>query len=222
MGFGAPEPDGSTRLDWSPPDGQWDLTLSVVDPDDLSGQDTLSFQFSADLSLSYRWARSAMDARVGAESLGTCTAAALALPTEAAEVWDDGVYTPAEYAADGLAAGRHWASWDQVNPVDCHLFQLTVEVPACPAASSLRLVSPWFDGAPINDDVYVYVDGVAVLSAGTSLGAAQNGPMETASWMAEPLDIPLTLLSPGTHVLDLVVQEYAGWGGLGYLEPTLR
>jgi hypothetical protein len=221
--FGPPEADGATTLDWDPGDGDWDLTLEVLDADGLTGSDAHSFTYTqASATPTFTWTRSAMDERVSASSVGTCMADALALPTYPDDVWDNGTYTPASNSADGLAAGRMWASWDQVYTVDCHLFQLTVEVPDCAEYSTLRLDNPWYDGIPINDDVYVYVDGVQLLAAGTQLGAGHAGPAETDTWMAEAVEIPLVSLSPGTNVIDVVVEEIASWGGLGYLEPSLE
>lgn len=219
---GLPEADGTTRLAWDPGDGAWAVTLDVVDPTGLTGQDSRGFTLAPPSTTpAFTWSRSAMEDRVAATTTGTCIADALALPTDPAWVWDSGDYTPAVSAADGLAAGRTWASWDQVNTVDCHLIELEVTVPECGDFGALQIASPWYSGIPINDNVYVVVDGVVVLQSGTTLGAGHGGPAETDTWMAEGAEIPVVALSPGVNVVQFVVEEYASWGGLGYLEPRL-
>lgn len=222
LASGTPAADGTTSVPWDPGDGAWEVTLTVEDPGGLTDVDSLPFDLTVpDGSPTFSWARSAMADRVAATTTGACVPEALALPTDPSWVWDSGDYTPAASAADGLAAGRVWASWDQVNTVDCHLLELTVEVPTCGDYGALQIASPWYDGIPINDNVYVVVDGVIVLQSGTTLGAGHGGPAETDTWMAEGAEIPIVSLSPGTNVVQFVVEEYASWGGLGYLEPTL-
>ncbi|MFZ5478025.1 MAG: hypothetical protein ACOZNI_14720 [Myxococcota bacterium] len=219
---GLPEADGTTTLAWDPGDGEWDVTLEVSDPGGLTGSATRAFSLGAPSATpTFTWARSPMADRVAASSVGTCIAAAIALPTDPSWVWDSGDYTPTSSAEDGWASGRTWASWDQVNAVDCHLIELTVEVPDCGEYGALRIASPWYSGMPINDNLYVVVDGSVVYTSGTSYGAGHGGPAETDTWMAEGVEIPLVSLSPGTNTVQLVVEEIASWGGLGYLEPTL-
>lgn len=219
---GPPEADGTTSVDWDPGDGDHVVVLDVVDTTSLSGTDNRAFTLAPPSATpTFTWSRSAMDDRVGTEEVGTCIAAALALPTSTSWVWDNGDYSPPDATAEALAAGRSWASWDQVYSIDCHLFELEVEVPECGDYGALQVASPWFDGIPINDNIYVVVDGAVVLQAGTDYGAGRGGPVEVDYWLAEHVEIPLISLSPGTNIVDFVVEERVVSGGLGYLEPQL-
>jgi len=222
---GIPDADGTTHVDWNPGDGTFDVTLSVVDPTGLSGADAHAFSVAAPTTPAFTWSRSRMADRIVTPTVGTCIGAALALPTYTDWVWDDGDYTPAASAADGHASGRHWASWalGVGDPVDCHLFELEVDVPTCGDYTTLRLSSPWYDGVPINDNIYVYKDGVQITVNGTSYDSVHTGgPPETDSWIAPHVELPTIELSPGLNRIQIVAEEYAGWGGFGYLEPSLE
>jgi hypothetical protein len=165
------------------------------------------------------WERSGVADRIVTGAVGDCIADALLLPTDPADVWDDGVYTPPAWAADGLAHGRSWASWDQWG-VDCHLFRMTIDVPSCPF-SSIRLSSPWYAGIPANDNLYVYINNTAVWYGGTSYGVPRGGPLEVDTYLNPILDFPARFFEPGANELLIVAEEYAAWGGLGYVEPIL-
>lgn len=165
------------------------------------------------------WARSEVASRVVAAAVGVCIPAAIGLPVTAPTVWDDGDDTPPGWFEDGLAAGRSWASWDQVG-VDCHHFQLVIDVPACPY-DEIVVDSPWFEGVPINDNLYVMVDGVERYRAGTSYAFGYGGPMEVDTYLTEPIRLRPDWLTPGVNTIDIVVEEYAAWGGLGFLEAVL-
>ena len=160
--------------------------------------------------------------RVQVESIGTCVAAAVALPTYPGSVWDTGSYTPSDLALEGTDAGRIWASWDQEGEVDCHHLTLTLELPPC-EWSALQLSSPWFEGVPINDNVYLVVDGAPVWTGGTDYGLTNGGgPSETGGWLAgEIIQISAELLGEGLQTLDFVVEEREEWGGMGFIEPSL-
>ncbi len=165
------------------------------------------------------WERSEIGARVVGDTVGACVGDALMLPTDAAVVWDDGTYTPPSSAADGLADGRSWASWDQVG-VDCHLFRLTLEIPECPFGA-VALRSPWYRGVPINDNFYVVIDNAIVAVDGTSYGVGYGGPLEVDTYLADPSEIDASWFEPGTNEILIVTEEYASWGGLGFVEPRL-
>ena len=155
-------------------------------------------------------------------SVGACVADAILLSTTPGSVWDSGTWTPASSATEGTAAGRTWASWDQVGAVDCHLFRLTVTLPAC-GFDAVRLSSPWFEGVPINDNLYVVVGGTTAWYGGTSYGGASGtGPAEVDYWMAGTIaDLDRSLFVEGENEILVVTEEYASWGGLGYLEASL-
>ena len=173
-------------------------------------------------NLEPRWERSAMADRIQTDTLGACMGAASVLETFPDMVWDSGTYTPDDRRDEGLSAARSWASWDQLAAVDCHLFSLTIELPAC-GWSGVELTSPWFGGVPINDNLYVLVDGVLVWEGGTSYGIVNgDGPAETDGWLESPIEaLPATLLGSGVVTIDLVVEEHEQWGGMGFIEPVL-
>ncbi len=222
---GSPESDGTSSLFWTPATGATTWRLEAADTDGDIGADERSVDWAPPTSegwdLNAQWERSAMADRVAGASIGSCIGDAIALPTSPAWVWDSGDYTPPGSATEGTAAGRIWASWDQVNSIDCHFFRLTVDVPAC-GFTAIRLSSPWFLGVPINDNVYIVVDGATIWSGGTTLGGGGGGPAEVDYWMAGTIaDLDASLFTVGSNEIDIVTEEYASWGGLGYLEPTL-
>lgn len=227
MVTGAPDADGFFRYDATTvATGTIAWTLEVADEDGDVARDAREVTWNPSTpegwDLDVRWERSAMADRVMAGSMGECLGAALALPTDGGWVWDSGDYTPAGWEVDGLAAGRTWASWDQAGSVDCHLFRLTVTLPECPY-SAVRIASPWFTGVPINDNLYIFVDGVEAWRSGTSYdGVSGAGPREVDTWMGGTIpDLPAEFFVPGEQEILLVTEEYASWGGLGYLEATL-
>ncbi|MFZ5477592.1 MAG: hypothetical protein ACOZNI_12520 [Myxococcota bacterium] len=219
---GAPAADGSVSVPWDPGYGEKSIRVDVADPTGLTAEATATFTLTEPSATpTFTWARSPMSSRVGATAVGACVADALALPTSTSNVWDTGDHTP-DSAETGRDAGRTWASWDQRHTVDCHLVELTVEIPSCGDYGALRIASPWFDGMPINDNIYVMFDGAVILTSGTSYDAGREGPAETDLWLAEAVEIPLMDLEPGTNTVQIVVEEYDTWGGLGYLEPSLE
>jgi hypothetical protein len=172
--------------------------------------------------LSPHWERSPMADRVQTDEIGTCVAEAAALPTFPGEVWDTGMYTPADLAAEGIEDGRTWASWDQQGDVDCHHLSLRVRLPPC-EWSALQLSSPWFEGVAINDNLYLVIDGTAVWTGGTDYDLVNgSGPSETGGWMVgEVIEISASVLGEGLQTLHFVVEEREEWGGMGFIEPTL-
>lgn len=220
--YAVPGDDGRVTLDVAPEAAAWELR--AVDTDGLTGADRLDLEVEgfdpATWDLAATWERSAMDDRVSAAGIGACLADAAALPTSTSLVWDDGVYTPSASAADGITAGRSWASWDQVG-TDCHLFRLRVQIPTCPF-TELRVSSPWYEGVPINDNLYVLVGGVELVRDGTSYGVGYGGPAEVDTYLMEPVRVPSGWLTPGTeNEILFVTEEYAAWGGMGMLEAEL-
>ncbi len=165
------------------------------------------------------WLRSELASRVTVGAVGACMGVALARPMLNPVVWDDGDFTPVGWFEDGIANGRSWASWDQVG-VDCHHFQVAIEVPSCPF-TSVVFKSPWFEGIPINDNLYVYVGSKELYRAGTSYGFDYGGPMEVDTYLIPQVEILEADLVPGTNLIDFVVEEYASWGGLGFVEPEV-
>lgn len=220
--YAVPDADGRVTLEVEAVAAEWRLT--AVDLDGLRGEDTLALVVdgfdAATWDLAPVWERSAMDDRVLATGTGTCMADALRLATAPTGVWDDGVYTPPTSAADGTAAGRSWASWDQVG-TDCHLFRLRVQIPSCPF-TAVHLQSPWYVGIPINDNLYVYAGGVEIARDGTGYGVGYGGPAEVDTYLMDPVDVPASVLTPGAeNEILLVTEEYAAWGGLGYMDVSL-
>jgi len=83
---------------------------------------------------------------------------------------------------------------------------------------------------PINDNVYVYLNGTFVGQKGTSYGAANAGMAgsapfanETDGWYQDGSfgSTAADALEPGPNVLDIVSEELCGWGGIGRVEIKL-
>lgn len=161
-------------------------------------------------------------------------------------VWDNGIddypNTPP------ITDGREWASWkyaytepdggSYANYSDLRRFQATFTIPAGYIITSGSLYAPHFTGGiPINDNVYIFVNGEDNLLfwggtrvneiGGTFLGIpgipALHGefyvdePMETGSWYI-PGTIPdVTGFVSDSNSIDIFTEENEQWGGMGKL-----
>jgi hypothetical protein len=89
-----------------------------------------------------------------------------------------------------------------------------------PATTMLALYDPYYptDMVPINDNIYVYLNGDLRYTGGTSYWTGTPCCAgETDGWHVAH-SISLTALQPGLNVIDVITEDYAGSGGLGYLQ----
>lgn len=140
--------------------------------------------------------------------------------------WDDGTYTP-HVNRNAVPSGYRWASWQQKYTVDIRRLKGTFMFPSNldPATTEGVLFDPFYDTdlIPINDNLYVYLNGVLVFIGGTNYGALNSGmngtsqiANETDGWYI-PNGITLTGFQAGINTVDIIVEERARWGGIGYL-----
>ena len=164
------------------------------------------------------WERSRESDTINGGSVGGGISAGLSLATFGDVVWDNGAIEPR--STQSAPSGNVWASWPQRYSVDVRHFTATFDFPGGidPSASGI-LYDPCYsqDIVPINDNLYVYVNGVQKFIGGTNYGAAGGGfGGETDGWYI-PSGIQLDGFQPGSNVIDVITEERAEWGGLGYL-----
>ncbi len=166
---------------------------------------------------------------------------AFAIPLDPEQkVWDNGLY----YNNSALT-GRDWASWKYAynnggsydGYSDLRRFQATFTIPDGYTVTGGSLYVPHYtSGIPINDNVYIFVNGEDNLLfwggtrvytgqiPNTFLGvtgrAAARGttePKETDLWYI-PGTIPeVTGFIPDENVIDIFTEENERWGGMGKL-----
>ena len=87
------------------------------------------------------------------------------------------------------------------------------------------LIDPYYDTdiIPINDNLYVYLNGTRRFVGGTNYEAPNGGTNgrsnianETDGWYI-PGGVTITGFRQGINVLDIIAEERARWGGMGYL-----
>src|SRR5262249_50372834 len=141
--------------------------------------------------------------------------------TYAGNVWDNGVNTPVNNR-NLVPAGVQWASWPQLHSLDVRHFKATFTFPAGldPTSTQLTLYDPYYasDVIPINDNIYVFVNGVQEFNGGLSYGMPRDGSnyFETDGWYI-PSGATLNSFHSGTNTIDVITEEVNQWGGLGYL-----
>ena len=190
------------------------------------------------------WQRSteAQNKVVTETSIGSEVNEALQLPLDANQtVFDNGVSTPT-VNKNAVASGIFWASWSQYsspNPTSCgpifelRHFQAKFNLGNLSNIKKIKLVSPYYsqDIIPINDNLYLYINGNFVTRLGTSYGAVNRGmnghalvANETDGWVANGV-LPtsaIAFLISGQNTLDIVAGETCRWGGMGKLELVLE
>jgi len=140
--------------------------------------------------------------------------------------WDDGTYTP-DVNRNAVPSGYRWASWQQKYAVDIRRLKGTFMFPVSldPATAEGVLFDPFYDTdlIPINDNLYVYLNGVPIFTGGTNYGASNGGfggtsqvANEADGWYI-PNGITLIGFQAGLNTVDIIVEERAAWDGLGYL-----
>ena len=162
---------------------------------------------------------------------------------EAQVVWDNGAY----HTPPGTPTGN-FASWNYKGVVgtqgpsygssygsDLRRFRTTFTMPDGCSVTGGTLSTAGFDGIPINDNVYVFVNEDLVFWGGTRASAlptfegmsgiqALRGaadPPETDRWYIPGTLPPLTNLVGGTNYIDVFTEENERWGGLGELVMSL-
>jgi hypothetical protein len=153
-------------------------------------------------------------------------------------VWDNGVATDWVNKSK-VPAGTKWASWRGHLPCslryDVRHFRATFKLNTDPSRiKNFILYSPYYTQygnlVPINDNIYLYINGNFAGKIGTSYGGWNLGFVgtapyanETDGWLANG-DFgsgPAGFLRKGTNQMDIVAEEYCYWGGMGYLELKL-
>ncbi|MEK7277312.1 MAG: IS21 family transposase, partial [Chloroflexota bacterium] len=156
------------------------------------------------LIIDLAWERSRESDTFNGGAIGAGVSAGLQLPTYPENVWDQGT----------------WAYWPQRTAVDIRHFKATFTFPVGldPATTQLKLYYPYYpsDAIPINDNLYVYVNGVHQFTGGTSYNAGRCCGFPTDGWYI-PDGVTLTGFQADTNTIDIITEEYANWGGLGYL-----
>lgn len=194
------------------------------------------------------WSRSS--AFVSGPGFGTEVAATLSLSTDItdpAQVWDS-TYI---FGHPSPPVGTLWASW--FGAFQCN-FQIYAEARRFRATFTLaprdiaagitraRLYDPLKEllvlgGAiPINDALYVYVNGTSVAQRSASFPAAgipgygtlgvdaffdTTVAPETDGWYVTAIQIPPVLLVPDLNQIDVIAEETCFAGGLGFVALEL-
>jgi murein DD-endopeptidase MepM/ murein hydrolase activator NlpD len=198
-------------------------TAQAVDPSKKNSGVTES---TSTIYMTLTWERSRETDVTNGGCLGCGVEAGRQLATYPDFNWDDGTYTPG-VNRNAVPSVYRWASWQQKYTVDIRRLKGTFIFPANldPATTEGVLFDPFYDTdlIPINDNLYVYLNGVLVFTGGTNYGAL-NGGMNGTSQIANEADgwyipngITLTGFQAGTNTVDIVVEERATWGGIGYL-----
>ena len=240
----------STKLDVLP---RLIFTITVVLVASLivlaSMGSTVASAASSELTIPLTWVgRSTEDSGSVplSESLGGAVDAGLSLALDPSQVvFDNGVYTP-DVNKNATPEGNEWASWPQWHGSCGQTFEVrhlraTFNLPAGVSdVSDLILFSPFYtvhgDIIPINDNVYVFLNGTFIGQKGTSYGA-QNGGLDGTAPFANETDgwfqggsfgaAAVGALQPGLNTLDLVAEEWcggeegAGGNGIGRLDLKL-
>jgi hypothetical protein len=170
-------------------------------------------------------------------TIGSKLAEGLALSLDPKEVvFDNGIYTPEQHKKS-VPHGVEWVSWPHWHPWTWEVRHLrgTFSVPVLPdTVLDLFLFSPYYTEfgniLPLNDNVYLYLNGVYVGVKGSYLGAKNGGhggtapfANETDGWYEDTGfgPIPTSAFRTGQNALDLVTEEHSGWGGIGRLDLKL-
>lgn len=160
-------------------------------------------------------------------------------------VWDNGIYhTPPGTPTGSYASwnykgilGVEGPGWDQNYGSDLRRFQATFDMPDGCIVTGGKLSTIGFNGIPINDNVYVFVDGDLIFWGGTRVNQIPDGlfqgmagiqalrgstqPAETDRWYIPGTLPALTNLTTGTNYIDVFTEENERWGGIGELFLSL-
>lgn len=169
---------------------------------------------------------------------GGAVSEGLALPIDPNQVvWDNGVYGIVQ------RPGFLFASWDHLSGQSHSIYevrhlQATFDLTniSLDSISDVILFSPYYtledsiplgDIIPINDDAFIFINGIQVKVKGTN-----NPPVfrefdliiETNGWyiLGSLGSAGVDALQNGLNTMDIVAQEDAIFGGMGYLELKLE
>lgn len=162
------------------------------------------------------------------------------------DVWDNGTYhTPPGTPSGNFASwnykgtvGTEGPNYDGTYGSDLRRFQAEFTAPSECTVTGGTLSAVSFDGIPINDNVYVFVNEDLIFWGGTRVytgemsstfqgvtgAAAARGttsPAETDRWYIPGTLPALTNLTSGTNAIDVFTEENERWGGLGELVLSL-
>lgn len=198
---------------------------------------------SGEVVIQLEWERSIEDSDsiLSGTTLGSAVEAGLALLIEPDEVaFDNGIYT-AEANIIANPIENEWASWPQWHggcrgTYEVRHLQASFTLPTgLDIVRDLILFSPYYtdhgDIIPINDNIYIFLNGTFIGEKGTSYGASRAPRADGAFDFANETDGWYTdgsfgsdaaeLLQSGLNVLDIVAEEWCGWGGIGRLDLKL-
>lgn len=174
-------------------------------------------------------------------AVGIKVAEGLALPIDPTQVvFDNGLYTP-DANKNATPVENEWASWNQWHgsfgeTYEVRHLQATFTLPTgLGTVLDLVLFSPFYtdhgDVIPVNDNVYVYLNGTFIGKKGVSYGASKapgegvhfDFANETDGWYADGSfgSVAAAALQPGSNVIDIVAEEWYLWGGIGRLDLKL-
>lgn len=201
------------------------------------------FEFVPELS----WQRSSEEYVAVFDGYGTqwTPAQGLAIPLDDTQVvWDNGTY----HIPPGVPSETSWASWNYHGVVgeegpsydgssDLRRFQATFTMPSECTVTGGTLSTAGFDGIPINDNVYVFVNEELIFWGGTRVYTGEitsfqgmtgvpaargtDSPAETDNWYIPGTLPALTNLTIGMNAIDVFTEENERWGGMGELMLSL-
>jgi hypothetical protein len=162
-------------------------------------------------------------------SVGGAVSAGFNLPIDPYQVvWNDG-----QYSSHPPQAGIDYATWKQWYsscgaPYETRHFTASVELPGevnLDHVDDVILYSPYRSGdiLPINDNIYVRLNGNDIGHKGVVYGASYTTPRSlipgSDGWYV-PGSFPMgaMYLQSGTNQFDFVTEETCSWGGMERLE----
>jgi len=167
-----------------------------------------------------------------------------AFPVMDAVVWDNSLYDTVNPYINGV----DYASWlyNHTNPnglgyngySDLRLFKTNFIIPDNISINNVKLgVLNYPDRIPINDNVYVYVNGYLQFWGGTranvinthegmvghqAIGYNSGHQLETDGWYIPGTFPTLNHINQGNNILEVFTEENERWGGLGKLIITVE
>jgi uncharacterized membrane protein len=196
----------------------------IVAPGNAIVTTTITTSLPGSFQMDLNWARSIETDTIHAASIGNSAdlTRALALPTYSNLVWDNGSIAPGN--SSSVPPGHRWASWWQKYSIDMRHFQGTFTLPVGRSITTTDgiLASPYYSPTmvPINDNVYIYLNGALQFRGGTNYGASRGAVPETDGWYIRT-GARLSGIHEGVNVIDMVTEERASWGALGFTVLTV-
>ena len=149
-------------------------------------------------------------------------------------VWDNGLYGPQTASTPG-AEFASWRGSDCYEQSSLRRFQATFTLPSSAAPSTYADDLILYDAIyfsifgniiPINDQIHFFINGVYYTTRGTlqdAVGCCGGVPTETDGWrsLGSFGASAVARLVPGLNAIDIIAEEFCGWGGLGKLNMKL-